>query len=128
MQESALLGRRKHGNRVCGTGRAEIRSFERIDGDVDLVETHGFRAGDVLRVHHADFFADVEHRRFVALALADDDRPADVQRVERLAHGVDRRLIRALFVAAAHQARRSHRRRLGEADRLQADVAIHHDW
>ena len=46
--------------------RNEVRALERIDGDVDLR-----LAG------HADahLLADVEHRRLVALAFADDDLP-----------------------------------------------------
>src|SRR5438309_1769111 len=72
--------------------------------------------------------ADVEHGRLVPLALADDDGAADVQGVERLAHRVHRRLIGRLLVASAHQPGRGHRRRLGEADGFQTDVAIHHGW
>ena len=37
-----------------------------------------------------DLLADVEHRRLVALALADDDRAVDRQAVQRLAHRLDR--------------------------------------
>jgi hypothetical protein len=36
MQQAALLGRREHRKRVGRAGRAQVRAFERIDGDVDL--------------------------------------------------------------------------------------------
>jgi hypothetical protein len=48
----------------------------------------------------ADLLADVEHRRLVALALADHHGALDVEQVELGAHGVHRRLIRGLLVAA----------------------------
>ena len=51
----------------------------------------------------ADLLADVEHRRLVALALADHHRAVDVEHVERLAHGVDRRLVGRVLVAVADQ-------------------------
>ena len=73
----------------------------------------------------ADLFADIEHRRLVALALADHDGAVDRQAVQRLAHRIDGGLIGGLLVAAAHQARGRERRRLGHPHRLQRQVAIH---
>ncbi len=84
MQQPAALRRGEHGDGVGLAGRAQVRAFERIDGDVDLVELARRIAVRLLR--HADFLADVQHRRFVALALADDDRAVDRDRVELLAH------------------------------------------
>ena len=72
----------------------------------------------------ADLLADIEHRRLVALALADDDGAVDVEAVERRAHGVDGGLVGGLLVAAAHQPRGGHGRRLGDAHRLQRQVAV----
>ena len=40
MQQPAALGRREHGDRVRRAGRAQVRAFERIDGDVDFGEAH----------------------------------------------------------------------------------------
>ena len=39
VQQPALLGRREHGDGVRRAGRAEVRAFERIDGDVDLADS-----------------------------------------------------------------------------------------
>ena len=40
---------------------------------------------------HADLLADEQHRRLVALALADDDRAGHLDVVERPAHRLGRR-------------------------------------
>ena len=48
MQQAAALGRRQHGDGVRRAGRAQVGAFERIDGDVHLVEGHLPAAG-VLR-------------------------------------------------------------------------------
>ena len=57
----------------------------------------------VARVRDADFFADVEHRRFVALALADDDGAVNRHRVHHLAHRFDGDEIGVVPVALAHR-------------------------
>jgi hypothetical protein len=56
----------------------------------------------------SDLLADEQHRRLVALALADHHGAVDRQLVELAPHRVDRRLIGRLLVAAAAQARRRH--------------------
>ncbi len=71
----------------------QVRPFDRIDGDVDL-----FAAA-------ADFLADEEHRRLVALAFADDDASGDLHLAERFAHLLDRRAVGGVALAAAHPAR-----------------------
>src|SRR5690606_28091992 len=48
-------------------------------------------------------FADIEHRRFVALAFADDDAALHRHGVERRAHGVDGGLVGGLLIAPAGQ-------------------------
>ena len=55
---------------------------------------------DVRRLRVADLLADVEHRRLVALALADDDRAGHLGVVHGLAHGGDGGLV------GAHRGRR----------------------
>ena len=52
-----------------------------------------------------DLLADVQHRRFVALAFADDDRAVDRHRVHRAAHRFDRRLIGPMTIALPHRVR-----------------------
>src|SRR5690606_34560272 len=74
VKETAFVRRGQHGNRVRRAGRAQVRAFQRIDGDVDL------RKGDALPfrlVRQADLLADVEHRRLVAFTFTDDDGAVD---------------------------------------------------
>ena len=79
VQELAVLGHRDDGQRVVDAVGAQVGALQRIDGDVDLGR---------VRVAVADLLADVEHRRLVALALADDDAAADVHVAEGAAHGL----------------------------------------
>ena len=72
----------------------------------------------------ADLLADEQHRRLVALALADHDRAVDRQLVQFAPHGVDRRLVGRLLVALAAQARRGDRRALGDAHELERQDAL----
>jgi hypothetical protein len=53
----------------------------------------------------ADLLADVQHRRLVALALADDHRAAHRQAIHRLAHRLDGDAVRVLPVALPHRPR-----------------------
>ena len=50
--------------------------------------------------------ADVEHRRLVALALADDDAAADVHVAERAPHRLGGRAVGALAIAESDEAGR----------------------
>ncbi len=84
------------------------RLTSRVDRDVGL---RTFAAPDVL--------ADEEHRRLVALALADDDPTGERDLVHRAAHRLDRRGVRLRGVAVAHPMRRGDRARLGDADQFQ---------
>ena len=113
VEEAAGAGHRDAGDRVRAAGRGDRGALERIERDVDL--------GPAAR---ADLLADVEHRRLVALALADHHGALDVEHVERLAHRVDRRLIGRVLVAATHPGRARDRRALGHPHRLEREVAI----
>ena len=73
----------------------------------------------------ADLFADIEHRRLVALALADHHRAFDGEAVECRAHRVDRHLVGGLFVSPPHQAGRRESRRFGDPDHFQRKVPVH---
>ena len=97
----------------------EVRALERVDGDVDPrdVVAIGARPPDPL--------ADVEHRRLVALALADDDPPGEVDLVHRPAHRLGGGRVRAVAVAAAHEPRRLDGRRLGDPDHLEREQLFH---
>ena len=72
----------------------------------------------------ADSLAYEQHGRLVALALADHDRALDRQVVELPAHRVDRGLVGRLFIAAAGQSRRGHRRALGYPHDLEREHAF----
>jgi hypothetical protein len=75
-------------------------------------------------LRRADLLADIEHRRLVALALADDDGAVELELVEGTAHRLDRGLIGSAFVAAPDQPGSRHRRRLGHPHHLQHQQAI----
>ena len=99
--------------RVAPAERRERGAVDRVDGDVDL-----------RRRAVADALAVVEHRRFVLLALADDDDAVHRHGVEHDAHGVDRGAVGAVLVAAAHPAGGGQRGGLGDPDQLQGEVAV----
>ncbi len=94
IEEAAVLGHGDDGQRIGQALGGDGRALERIERDVDLG-----RAG----LGQPDLLADIEHRRLVALALADHDGAVDGERVQRRAHGVDRGLVGLLLVATAHQ-------------------------
>ena len=113
VEQRAAFRHRHGGDRARHVLGAQRRAFERIDRDVDL--RPGFRA---------DLLADEQHRRFVALALADHDRAVDRQLVELAPHGVDGGLVGGLLVAVAAQPRRRHRRAFGHAHDLERQDAF----
>ena len=113
MQQRAAVGHRHGGDRARHVLGAQRGAFERIDRDIDL------RAGVV-----ADFLADEQHRRLVALALADHDGAVDRQLVEFAPHGIDRGLIGRLFVAVPAQTRRRYRGPLRHAHDLERQDAL----
>ena len=116
MQQAAPLRHRHAGDRVGHRLGAQRRAFQRIERDVDRP-----------LVSAADLLADIEHRRLVALALADDDETVDIgDRIERLAHGIDRRLVGRLLIAPAPPARRGDRRGFGDAGDLDGEHAVEH--
>ena len=92
VEQTALLRDRDHGQRIRQVLGADRGAFERIERDIDC--------GAILG---ADFLADIEHRRLVALALADHHRAVDRQTVELLTHGIHSHLIGGLLVATPPQ-------------------------
>ena len=103
--------------RIGASFRRDRRAFQRIERDVDL------RPGSL---RAADLLADIEHRRLVALALADHHGAVDLERVERLAHRFDCGSVGGLFVAPPDQLRRGDRGCLGHADEFEDEDAIEH--
>src|SRR6185437_4578393 len=114
IEEAAGLGHGDDGERVLAAFGGDRRAFEWVERDVDLRPLPG-----------ADFLADVQHWRFVALTLADHDGAFDGEAVEGFAHGVDRRLVGGFLVAPAHQPGRRQRRSFGDAYRLKRQIAVH---
>ena len=121
VQQAAAVRRRQHGDRVRRTGRAQVGALERIDGDIDLRIVLRRRAA-AHRVRRADLLADVQHRRLVALAFADDDRAVDRHRVHDAAHRLDGHLVRSVPVALAHRVRAGDRRLLDDAQELEGEI------
>jgi hypothetical protein len=115
--QAALLGRGEDGDCVPLAVGDEVGALERIDRDVDL--------WNVVLVVAADLLADVEHRRLVALALADDDRARELNLVHRPAHGLGRGLVGLVLLAPSHEPGRGERRRLGDADHLEREQLLH---
>ena len=113
IEQRAAFRHRHGGDRARHVLGAQRRALERIDGDVDL------RA-----VAAADLLADEQHRRLVALALADHDRAVDRQPVQLAPHGVDRRLVGGLLVAAPAPLRGGDRGALGDAHDLEREDAV----
>ncbi len=74
------------------------------------------------RVRHADLLADVEHRRLVALAFADDDAAVDRHGVHDAAHRLDGDLIRPLAVALAHGVGARDRSLFDDAEKLEREI------
>ena len=88
------------------------------------VETHGPRPGDVLGVHHPDLLADVEHRRFVALALADDDGAVDRHRVHHAAHRLDGDLVGLVAIALPHRVGAGDGRLFDDPEKFEREIGI----
>ena len=123
VQQAAPLRRRKHGNRAGSAGGAEVRALERIDRDVHLRRAEPAAAVD--DVGEPDLLADEQHRRLVALALADHDGAVDGHRVELAPHRRHRRLVRLGAVALPHRLRAGDGGLLDDAEELEREVGVH---
>ena len=115
VEQSPPLGRGQDRDRTRGTGRAEVRALEGVDGDV-----HGGPAPG------AHLLADVEHRRLVALALADDDGAVDVDGLHLVTHGFDGDVVRALPVALAHGPRGGDGGAFDDSHELERQIGRNH--
>ena len=111
VQKAALLGDGQHRQRARQRLRAQADTFERIDGDVDLGAAP------------AQLLADIEHRHFVLLALANDDAAGNRQVAQFAPHRAGRRYVRLHFVATAAEMRRGHRRGLSNARNVERQRA-----
>ena len=94
-----------------------------IDRDVDLRETRvDLVPARRARLGQPELLADVEHRRLVALAFADDDRAVDGHGVELPAHRLDRHVVGLGPVALAHRVRARDGRLLDDPQELERQV------
>ena len=112
VQKIAALGQRNGGDGVRAAFGGDRGAFQRVHGDVHR------------RAPLADFLADIEHRRFIHLAFADDDGAVDGDGVEGLAHGFNGRTIGFVFLAAADPARGGDGGGFGDADEFEGQIAI----
>ena len=119
VDQAARLGRGEDRDGVGLPVGDEVRALERVDRDVDV------GPGVAPAPCPADLLADVEHRRLVALAFADDDRAGELDLVHRPAHGLDRGLVGAVVIPATHVARGCDGRGLGDADHLEREQLFH---
>ncbi len=115
VEQAAPIGQRDHGKGVRQVFRADRRSLQRIERDVDLRSLAG-----------ADLLADEEHRRLVALALADHHLPANPQPVQLIAHGVDGCLVGGFLVAASPHHGGGDGGAFGDTHQFQCQDPVHH--
>ena len=120
VQQAALLGRGQHGDGIRRAGRAEVRAFERIDGDVDLRETDHAEALDRLwRVTRPTFSPmysiGASSRSPSPMTIV----PSIGTAVHDLAHRLDGDLIGLVAVALSHRVRARDRRLLDDAEELE---------
>src|SRR5215469_7734485 len=120
VQQAAFFTGGEHGHGVRGAGGAQVGAFERVDGDVDDRNENAGSAGV-----EADFFADVEHGGFVALAFADDDGAVHLDFVHRRAHGLDGDFVSFVAVAEAHGAGGRDRSVFDDAQKIEAETFFH---
>ena len=101
-------------------GGAEIGALERIDGDIHL----RIKSVPVAR-RDAHFLADEKHRRFIALAFADHDRPVHAHVFHLMPHRLHRDVVGFVRVAQAHRARRSDSRLFHHAKKFKTERPFH---
>ncbi len=82
------------------------------------MSTSSHLRGRFVLLRQADLLADVQHRRFVALAFADDDRAVDRHRVHLAAHRFDGHLVGAMAIALAHRVGAGNGGLFGDAKKL----------
>ena len=126
VQQSAAVRGREHGDGVRRTGRTQVRALERIDRDVHLRELVGGAVPvPIARMGHPDLLADVQHRRLVALALADHNRAVDRHAVHHPPHRLHGNLIGLVAVALAHRVRTRNGGLFDHAQEFEGKVRIH---
>src|SRR5581483_4855270 len=113
LEHGVAIGQGDGGDAAGQAPGHQAGAVDGVDGDVDL-----------RLVAVADVLADVQHRRLVLLALADDDDAVHVDVAEAAAHRVDRGAVGLLLVVAAHETGGRHGGALGDAHQLEGQVAV----
>ena len=121
VQQPALVGRRQDGNGIWRTSGAQVGAFKGIDRDIHFREATGPPV-PVDRMSHADLFADVQHRGFVALTFADDDCAVDRHTVHYPPHRLHSDLIGLVAVALPHRMRAGDRRLFDDPEEFQRKI------
>ena len=109
------------GTIVIGEGERDEAPMLFIGEKVGLVHAKHRSGPAPVRYDEVDLLADVEHRRLVALAFADDDCAVDGDGVHGVPHGLDGDVVGVFAVALAHgfgarQSRPARRRAGGKID------------
>ena len=73
-------------------------------------------------MRHPDYFADEEHRRFIALAFSDDDRAVDRHGIHDPPHRLDGDLLGMMTVALPHGVGAGDGRLLDDAQEFKGQV------
>ena len=113
VQQRTFFRDRDHAERIRERLGRQRRAFERIERDID-----GHATG-------ANLLADIQHRRFVAFALAYHDRAVDRQLVESRAHRLYCGLVGRAFVAPADLPGGRNGRGFGDAHDFERELAVH---
>jgi hypothetical protein len=118
VEQAAALRCCQHGNRPRCARRTQVGTLQRIDRNIN------FRNLGAIRKFGADFLADVEHGRLVALAFADHDGAAHGNGVHGLTHGLGGDLVAKLALALSHGAGRSDGSHFHHAQKSRRQVAL----
>src|SRR5690606_36363110 len=101
VQKPAAFRSSQNGDGVRGACCTQVRTFQRIDGYIDLgVSAPG-------GVHGAHTLADVEHRSFVPLTFADHNSSRDRNRFEGGTHRFNSSAVSRFRVTLTHGTGRS---------------------
>jgi len=96
VEQGTLIGDGDDDHRITETFGNDVRTFERIDGDIND-----------WTVRCSDTFTDEEHWCFVKFTFTDDDRSVHVDRVQDFAHRSRCCVIRFIFLTATNPLSRS---------------------
>jgi hypothetical protein len=100
---------------------AQIRPFERIDGDVDLLVACPWLS--VGANSHA--FTDVEHRRFIAFPFTDDYGSIHWNRLHHGSHRFNGDKVGLLAISLSHHSRSGDRGSLNDTKKIKEQIVLH---